>query len=122
MNIDSNKYTSLLSSLEVELITRLQDYAEFYGIGYLSVFGGRLEDAKCLVSQCIYKLKKEDIVFPPNFLAESVIESGARKAYWFYRECDFALEKRIRAHEEEERLLHELSKTYKIYKQIQDLE
>ena len=59
MTVDSNKYTSLLSNLEVELIVKLQNYLEFFSLSYLIVFG-EPNDVKSIVSQCIYTLKKKE--------------------------------------------------------------
>lgn len=121
MVINSEKYNSLLTNLEAELIVLLQGYAEFYGITWLNVFG-ETNDAKSLVSQLLYKLEKEKIIFPPTFPTEMVVEAGARRALWLFRECDFTdLEHRLKAREEEDRALYMLLKTYKVYKDIQDL-
>lgn len=122
MEIDSNKYNSLLSNLVVELIVRLQNYAEAFGLSFLSVFTDHTNKIDTLVSQCIYELEQSGIKFPPNFPVEAIVKSGSRRAAWMYRECDFASPgRRIRAREEEERALYELQKTHKMYKQIQDL-
>jgi hypothetical protein len=123
MEIDSNKYNSLLSNLVVELIVRLQNYAEAFSLSFLSVFTDHTNKIDTLVSQCIYELGQSGIKFPPNFPVETIVKSGSRRAAWMYRECDFSsLGRRIRAREEEDRSLYELQKTYKVYKQIKDLE
>lgn len=121
MTIDSKKYHQILSNIEVELIILLQNYAELYGISWLNIFG-RPNDAKGIVSQLLYKLEKEGIIFPSTFPTEIVVEAASRKAVWLFRECDFTpLEQRLKVRSEEDRALYELLKTYKVYKQLQDL-
>lgn len=122
MTIDSDKYHSLLSNLEVELIVRLQTYAEFFSLAYLIVFHD-MNDVKRIVSQFFYELKEENnITFPATFPTEMIVESAVRKAMWFFRECDFtSTDKRSHVYAEENKTLYELLKTYKLYKQVQDL-
>lgn len=123
MNIDSEKYTSLLSNIETEFLIRLEEYAEFYVLSRLEISVG--QDVKDLVSRCLLSLEIEegmtiDPVTPSP--AKIAIEAGARKAVWLFKECDFtSRNKRLIVCERENEVLCELLKTLDILKQLQDL-